>query len=150
MKDILISDFTNPYFEVAFKRYFAELDIKVTNWDKLFEEMNKDQGNHAFVRLTKTDDVVGFIQFKPIELTNWFFCIKMGFIREFWIAKEFRNTGNGSDLLHLAETYFIEHTIYKSILTADTASLFYETRGYKKENHIVAENKDDVYIKNLK
>ena len=54
--------------------------------------MNKDQGNHAFVRLTKTDDVVGFIQFKPIELTNWFFCIKMGFIREFWIAKEFRNT----------------------------------------------------------
>lgn len=31
MKDILISDFTNPYFEVAFKRYFAELDIKITN-----------------------------------------------------------------------------------------------------------------------
>ena len=38
MKDLLIHDFTNDIFQNAFKAYFAELDIEVANWDRLFLE----------------------------------------------------------------------------------------------------------------
>lgn len=150
MKDILISDFSNPFFKNAFQSYFEELGIKVTDWDGMFKEMNEEKDNYAYVRLTDTNNVVGFIQFKPIELSNWFFNVKMGFIREFWVSKEYRKTGNGTDLLQLAEVYFIKNGLYKSILTTDTAHKFYETNGYIKDTNIVAKNKDDVYIKDLK
>jgi GNAT superfamily N-acetyltransferase len=126
------------------------LGIKVTDWDGLFNEMNEETGNYAYVRFTYTNNVVGFIQFKPIELSNWFFNVKMGFIREFWISKDYRKNGNGTDLLQLAEAYFIENGLYKSILTTDIAHKFYEANGYIKDANIVAKNKDDVYIKDLK
>ena len=46
-KDILISDFTEPRFMDAFKLYFKEWDIQITDWDGLFREMNESGENRA-------------------------------------------------------------------------------------------------------
>ncbi len=150
MKDILLSDFTNPLFQKAFKLYFEELKITVKDWDSLFNEMNQDKDTLAYVRLSDTDEVIGFIQFQPILLSNWFFSTQFGFVREFWVASKYRSAGNGNSLLRLAETYFKEKGLHKSILTTDTAEAFYEKNGYKKDPTIIAKNKDDVFVKDLR
>ncbi|MDD4164176.1 MAG: GNAT family N-acetyltransferase [Eubacteriales bacterium] len=150
VKDLLISDFTNHHFQKAFKLYFDELGINVKDWEALFNEMNDEKDSRAYVRFTDTYDVVGFVQFKPIVLSNWFFSVQLGFIREFWVAKEYRSTGNGKSLLHLAEAYFKENGLQKSILTTDTAEKFYEKNGYVKDSTIIAKNKDDVFVKELR
>ncbi len=150
MKDILISDFNNEYFKKAFKIYFDELDIPVKNWDNLFVHMNEDKDNFAYIRLSDENEVIGFIQFKCIELSNWFFKYPFGLIREFWISSEYRGFNHGKDLLNLAEEYFKNKNIFKSILTTDTAAGFYEKLGYIKEPYIYAENNDDVFIKTIK
>lgn len=150
MKDLIITDFTDIRFQTAFKFYFDELGVEVKEWDTLFTEMNQEKDNVAYVRLSNTDQIVGFIQFKPITLSNWFFKANIGFIREFWVSKEYRGTGNGKDLLSLAEMYFKENGIVKSILTTDTAPIFYEKNGYVKDTTITALNNDDVYVKELK
>ncbi|HBR31548.1 MAG TPA: hypothetical protein DD733_05655 [Clostridiales bacterium] len=38
----------------------------------------------------------------------------------------------------------------KSILTTDTAEKFYEKNGYVKDSTIIAKNKDDVFVKELR
>ena len=148
MTDLLISDFTDARFQKAFQLYFEELGIHVKDWDGLFREMNED-GNWAYLRMTEDGSVVGFIQFKPIALTNWFFEEKAGFIREFWIAEAHRGQGHGSALLGLAEAYFVSQGIHQTILTTDTAPEFSEKHGYRKNPCIQAKNNDDVYIKKL-
>ena len=149
MKDILINDIANSYFQEAFKSYFEELGISVRQWDKLFKEMNEDKDNYAYIRLSENNETIGFIQFTTITLSSWFFEENLGFIREFWIAKGYRGAGNGRDLLRLAESFFKDKGIAKSILTTDTAPEFYEKCGYMKDIILTAKNKDDVYIRNL-
>lgn len=150
MKNVLITDFKEACFQQAFQKYFKELGIQVNNWEGLFEEMNSEGDNKAYVRLTEENEIVGFIQFKLIKLTNWFFEERLGFVREFWIADQYRNDGHGSALLDLAEEYFVENGIFKSILTTDTAEKFYLNRGYQKDLSYKALNEDFVYIKELK
>lgn len=148
-KDVLISDFIDPRFMKAFKQYFSEIGINDKNWDDFFEEMNSAEGNMAYVRYSEKDEVIGFIQFTPIELTNWFFNEKLGFIREFWINSNYRRMGYGSELLELAERYFRDNGIKKAVLTTYTAPAFYEAKGYKKDESFTAKNKDDVFVKEL-
>lgn len=145
-RDVLISDFTDVGFRSAFKRYFGELGINVEDWDGLFAEM---KGNLAYVRYGENGEVVGFIQFVAVELKNWFFCEKLGFIREFWVSGEYRNMGHGTELLGLAERYFADNGIRKAVLTTDTAPAFYEAKGYKKDGSFAAKNEDDVFVKEL-
>ena len=66
--DIMISDFSNPLFQTAFKKYFLELGHAIKDWNGLFKEMNDDGDNVAFVRTSMNDKVIGFIQFKPVKL----------------------------------------------------------------------------------
>lgn len=146
---VLISDFSDPLFQSAFKMYFTELDIPVRDWDSLFREMNDEGGNLAFVRMDGNGSVVGFIQFKPIQFTSWFFEETCGFIREFWVSEAYRNAGHGTELLRLAEEYFREHGMYTSILTTDTAERFYLKRGYQRAHGCKAKNKDAVFVKRL-
>ena len=115
--DNLISDFSDSLFQAAFKQYFSELGLHIRDWDGLFREMNADGGNLAFVRTSESGNVIGFIQFKPLKFT-------CGFIREFWVADEYRNQAHGSALLALAEEHFLKNGIYTSILTTDTISGF--------------------------
>ncbi len=149
MKDVFISDFTNPYFQKAFKLYFDDMGIKIDDWESLFSLMINEEDNYAYIRLGEQGEIIGFIQFSHINLSNWFFIAPLGFIREFWIDKAFRNLGYGTDLLVLAEIHFMNNGMDKSILTTETVPEFYEKRGYIKEVTIDAKNKDDVYIKTL-
>ena len=148
MRNSLVSDFADVRFREAFQTYFAELGISVKDWDGLFREMNDDD-NLAYLRLTDDGDVIGFIQFKPITLVNWFFEERAGFIREFWIAEAHRGEGHGTVLLGLAEGYFMEHGINRILLTTDDAAAFYEKHGYRKAPYVQAKNHDDVYVKEL-
>lgn len=147
--DVLISDFLDPRFKAAFKTYFCELGITVNDWDRLFCSMNEDGGNQAFVRIAEDGSVIGFIQFKPIKFTSWFFEETFGFIREFWISSANRNAGHGTALLRRAEDYFKEHEMYTSILTSDTAESFYLSHGYQRAPGCKANNQDEVFIKHL-
>ena len=107
MRDILISDFNNKHFQKAFKIYFQELGIHINDWDKLFQNINAIDDNYAYLRLTNLDEIVGFIQFSKTELSSWFFNSPVGFICEFWVSKKYRGSGNGQQLLELAEDYFL-------------------------------------------
>ena len=149
MRDILVSDFTDKLFQNAFQKYFKELGIEVKDWEGLFREMTEEGGNKAYVRVGEDGSIIGFIQFKFIQLSNWFFEEKLGFIREFWIAEEYRNSGHGSELIKLAEGFFKENNIHKSILTTDTAEHFYTARGYHKDLSYTAINGDEVFVKVL-
>ena len=115
--DNLISDFSDSLFHAAFKQYFSELGLHIRDWDGLFRKMNADGGNLAFVMTSDSGNVIGFIQFKLLKFT-------CGFIREFWVADEYRNQAHGSALLALAEEHFLKNGIYTSILTTDTISGF--------------------------
>ena len=128
MKDILISDFSNVAFQNAFKKYFKEFGVEIKNWDDLFNELTEEGENKAYVRLDENGTSVGFILFKMIQLSDGFFEENLGFIREFWIAEEYRSKGYGSKLIRLAEEFFKENGICKSILTTDTAEHFYEEK----------------------
>lgn len=147
--DILIHDFTDARFQKAFRQYFHELGMNVKNWDGLFAEMNEQEGNGAFLRLSGEGEVIGFLQFQPGELTHWFFREPVGFIREFWIAGPFRGKGHGGGLLALTETYFKEQGLSRVLLTADEAEPFYLHHGYRKEPRILAKNNMDVFEKQL-
>lgn len=148
--DVLISDFLDPIFQNAFKQYFSDVDVHIKDLDRLFKEMNNESGNLAFVRLNENKEVIGFIQFKPIVFTSWFFEETFGFIREFWVSVKFRNKRHGSKLIDLTEQYLCDRGIYSSILTTDTAEHFYLKHGYIKVPECKARNKEDVYIKRLK
>lgn len=150
MKDLLISEFCNEQFQSAFKRYFDELGVNVTDWDNLFIKMTEDKDNLAYIRLTNDDKIIGFIQFNSIRLSNWFFETSYGFVREFWIDTEYRGKGNAEELLNLVEAHFLSNGIFKSILTTETSPRFFEKCGYVKDPTIHAKNNDDVFVKLLK
>ncbi|HHX54547.1 MAG TPA: GNAT family N-acetyltransferase [Clostridiales bacterium] len=147
--DDLVSDFCDLRFQEAFHKYFSELGITVTDWESLFREMNDEGDNKVYIRSTEEGNIIGFIQFKKENFTSWFFEETVGFIREFWVAEEYRNSGHGAALLRLAEDYFRHQGIYTSILTTDTAEHFYLRNGYRKAPGCKAKNKDEVFIKQL-
>lgn len=148
-KDYLITDFTDNNFTCAFKEYFFELGIKVTDWNSLWKEMNNDKGNYAYIKVNDLGKAIGFIQFKAIELTNNFFTEKYGFIREFWIAKEYRGKGYGTQLLKTCELYFEKAGISQTILTTSTAKEFYIANGYSVNQNIIAKNDQIVMTKSI-
>lgn len=145
-----ITDFSNSIFQSAFKQYFQELGIIVSDWEDLFKQMNKDKETIAFIRYNNNNDCIGFIQVKPTIFSNDFFEEPYGFIRELWINKKYRLCGHGAALMKLAEEYFYKNGIYKSILTTSTAPEFYKKLDYKISFSCKAKNNDPVYIKQLK
>lgn len=150
--DALISDFSDPVFRAAFQQYFGQLGITVKDWDGLFREMSEgDDGekNAACVRLAADGSVIGFILFIPIRFTSWFFEETCGFIREFWVAEEYRNRGHGGDLLALAEARFRADGRRTAILTTGTAGEFYRRHGYAEAPGCRAKNTDAVFVKRL-
>ena len=147
--DAVITDFSDPVFQAAFREYFAELGISVSDWAGLFEEMDQEGGNEAILRRSSEGEIIGFIQYKPIEFQSWFFTETCGFIREFWIAERFRRLGHGSQLLKKAETNMLDKGIHTLLLTTYTAAGFYEVHGYVKAPSCKAKNGDDVFVKRI-
>ncbi|MBD5114581.1 MAG: GNAT family N-acetyltransferase [Ruminococcaceae bacterium] len=149
-KDLLITDFSDPVFQSMFKRYFAEIDVKVNDWESLWEEMNtQNGGNTAYIR-TCDNEPVGFIQFTEATLENWFLKERLGFIREFWVAEKFRKQGHGTELLYLAEKYFKDNGIRRVVLTAEeNEQQFYLNRRYMICENIKAKNGMAVSVKDI-
>ena len=59
MRDILVvDDFSHVIFQNAFKQYFEELGIKVNDWEGLFEEITKEGGNKAYIRINEDETIV--------------------------------------------------------------------------------------------
>ena len=147
--DTLISDFTDPAFRTAFRQYFGEMGITVSDWDGLFREMNGEGTNLAWLRQAADGGVIGFLQFQPMAWDSWFFTGTCGFLREFWVAETDRNRGHGAALLRLTEDYFVEQGILTCILTTDTAEPFYRAHGYLPAPACRAKNGDPVLVKRL-
>lgn len=149
-KDLLITDFSDPVFQSMFKQYFAEIDVKVKDWEGLFSEMNtQNGGNTAYIR-TCDNEPAGFIQFTEVALENWFFKERLGFIREFWVTEKFRKQGQGTELLYLAEKYFKDKGIRRVVLTAEeNEQQFYLNRGYRICENIQAKNGMAVSVKDI-
>ena len=70
--DELIADLSLPAFQHAFRQYFTELDIHVSDWDGLFREMAGQADNAAFLRTAPEGAAVGFLQFCPITFPSCF------------------------------------------------------------------------------
>ncbi|MCD7739167.1 MAG: GNAT family N-acetyltransferase, partial [Lachnospiraceae bacterium] len=148
-RDFLVNDFKSPAFQRAFREYFAEIGLEARDWDALFEEMEHDENgeNLMFVRCSETGRIIGFIEFTVMNMGSWFFRVQLGFVREFWVAREYRNNGHGTELLALVEEYFRERDIGYVVLTTYTAERFYLKRGYEKNLCFWARNEDPVYLK---
>ena len=130
METRLIDSFTDESFREGFMLYFGELAITVRDWEGLFKEMDTDgRGNLAYLGI-EAGRAMGFIQFCPMDCEGWFMKKTLGFIREFWIAPEYRGQGCGSELLGLAEEYFKQKRITAVALTTDTAPGFYIKHGW--------------------
>lgn len=172
--DTLISQFDDAAFQTAFRAYFGELGCQVTNWDGLFAEMGKKgrdaswarrdgtgtvvsfaawmnaaEQDFAWVRKDEAGAVAGFIQFTAMDMQSWFFSVKCGFIREFWVAPALRRQGHGTALLRMAEEWLASQGCTYAMLTTDTAPLFYQRHGYTLHREINARNQADVYVKPL-
>lgn len=149
--DTLMTDLTDAALQKAFRAYYGELGVHVTNWDGLFAEISSLPACF-FVRSNEKGDVIGFLLFTMTEAaTAWrnFYTARLGCIEEFCIAPEYRTQGHGTALLQLAEKHFIQLGCAYAILTTDTAPRFYEQQGYKLQKGITAKNKADVYVKSL-
>ena len=169
------TDFTDAAFQQAFRTYFGELGCRVTNWDGLFAAMgetgreytwthradagrvtrfvsgiNADERDHALTLRDETGEVVGFIQFTTIYMDSWFFTVKCGFIREFWLRSDLRRQGHGTKLLRQAEEWLREQGCLCVLLTTVTAPEFYRKNGYAQQKGIEARNREPVFVKMLK
>ena len=60
--DTIISDFSDPLFQRAFREYFSELGYQISDWDSLFRKMNDDSETAALIRTTAQGKVIGFIR----------------------------------------------------------------------------------------
>ncbi len=134
-------------FQTAFRAYFGELGCPVTNWEGLFAEMDEAADSPTWTRRDESGRVIAFIQFTMLEMTSWFFTAKYGFIREFWVAPEYRRQGHGGALLRLAEESIAGQGATQAILTTDTAPDFYRKRGYVHNPGFAAKNGDAVFVK---
>lgn len=149
--DMLMNDCTDPALQAAFRTYYGELGVRVTNWEGLFAHMGEGE-DRFLVRRNASGEIVGFLMFVTSDaVTAWrgFFSTKLGCVEEFWIAPAHRGQGHGSALLELAEERFAEEDCGYAILTTDTAPNFYHKHGYSLQKGIRAKNNADVYIKPL-
>ena len=149
--DTLMMDLTDAAVQKAFRAYYEELGVKVTNWEGLFAEISASP-DCFFVRKNQNGEVIGFLLFVMTgaeTACRGFFSTRLGWIEEFWIAPEYRKQTHGTALLHLAEKHFSQLGCAYAILTTDTALQFYEKRGYRLQKGVAARNKSNVYIKPL-
>lgn len=172
--DEMTHDYADPALQSAFRAYFAELGCRVTNWEGLFAGMSeagrdytwtlRDEAGQvtffmagmdaqerdvAWVRRDESGRVVAFIQFTPMQMCSWFFRVKGGFIREFWVDPAERGRGHGRQLLANAEAWLRAQGCAFAILTTDTAPGFYSRCGYRLHRAIRARNQSPVYVKPL-
>ena len=149
MQDIYVEDFESEIFTEAFKKHYSETSTKSYNWDMLFRQMNSEKDTTKAIMRLDGDTVVGFIMFCEVELQCIFFSEKIGYIRELWVDKAYRRTGNGSHLMHLAENYFSDRMVPQTALMTNSKSRdFYIKLGYSASEVIFSEE-GTIYTKKI-
>ena len=149
--DVLLENCADPALQAAFRAYYGELGVQVTDWAGLFEEISASP-DCLFVRRDGEGRVIGFLLFAMMDAASagrGFFTTRLGCVEEFWVAAEHRRQGHGAALLRLTEEHFVQMGCAYAILTTDTAARFYERHGYRLQRGIAARNKADVYVKPL-
>lgn len=149
--DTLMTNLTDAAVQQAFRAYYGELGVHVTNWEGLFAEISSSP-DCLFVRRTPDGGVIGFLLFSVMEAATagkGFFTARLGCVEEFWIAAEYRGQGHGTALLQLVEKHFAQLGCAYVILTTDTAPAFYRRHGYTHQCGIRAKNNAPVYVKKL-
>jgi ribosomal protein S18 acetylase RimI-like enzyme len=141
MHDVFVEDFESEPFMTAFKTYFGEISGRERNWSMLFRQMNAEKDVTKAIMRLDGDTVVGFILFCPLQLSCPFFTESYGYIRELWVAPEYRRTGSGGQLLTLAEQYFFDQKLACVMLKAEPqAEGFYRKLGYAEKNTAISED----------
>ena len=149
--DTLMTDMKDAALQAAFRAYYGELGVQVSNWEGLFQEISASP-DCLFVRRNGEGRVTGFLLFAMMDAASAgreFYKTRLGCVEEFWVAAECRRQGHGAALLRLAEKHFVQLGCAYAILTTDTAPRFYEKHGYRLQRGITAKNKADVYLKPL-
>ena len=146
MHDVFVEDFESEPFMTAFKTYFGEISGRERNWPMLFRQMNAEREVTRAVLLQDGGTAVGFVLFCPLQLSCPFFTETYGYIRELWVASEYRRRGNGRLLLALAEQDLANREtaqgtkIARVLLKADPrATGFFEKQGYTVSDTAVSE-----------
>lgn len=141
MRDIYVGNFESEPFMTAFKTYFSEISDGTRNWPMLFRQMNAEKDVTKAIMRLDGDTVVGFILFCPLQLSCPFFTESYGYIRELWVAPEYRRTGIGGQLLTLAELYFSDRNIAQVMLNAEPQAMgFYRKLGYVESATAISES----------
>lgn len=146
----ITKDLADVKFRSAFSKYCTELGFRVTDWNALFEKIASGEENETLVRALESGEVIGFVLFRPETFSSSYFEETCGFIREFWVAKEYRKQGIGTELLAKTENYFLKQGVGTVFLTTNNAGRFYSKRGYEKAPFCKAKNGYEVYVKKLK
>lgn len=146
-------------FTKLFCDYFDELGESIDKEiiiDKIINnQIIKSIENRAYYvdLMTYEDKEIGFIIYQ-IDSSNsdWNEREGQGFIREFYIEKEYRNKGLGSLLLKNAESKLKKLGATSIYLTSGNNSKtiqFYESRGYENEHVKNKYNKLDYFSKKI-
>ncbi len=142
MCDVFVEDFESELFTTAFKKYFSETNTASRNWVMLFRQMNAEKETTKAIMRLDGNVVVGFIMFCEIEMQCIFFSEKFGYIRELWVDAPYRHAGHGSQLLHIAETYFTDRNVPQMALnTFSDSKGFYLKQGYSESTVIFSGGK---------
>ena len=100
--------------------------------------------------LTIDDAPQGFILYQ-IDSPESDWCVKegYGFIRELYVAKDFRNAGYGKVLVSHAENKLRQRCVPGLYLTTDMdeAAIFWTKMGYQDSGEICPENNAAIFLK---
>ena len=149
--DVLLENCADPSLQQAFRDYYGELGVQVTNWEGLFAEISASP-DCLYVRRDAEGGVTGFLLFAMLEAATagrGFYTTRLGCVEEFWVAPGYRGQGHGSALLRLTEEHFVQQGCAYAILTTDTADDFYLRHGHTHQKGIRAKNNANVYLKPL-
>lgn len=152
MNILEFKNFHDSYFKKAFREYFKEIGISLNDDTDVFDLITKSQEEEGMrcLGMCANEDVVGFIMFQVEHMKSNFFKEDLGFIREFWVKKEYRLKGIGTKLFQEVVKEFESLEVKKLILTYEKSALgFYNKLGFKLDLSYTALNEENCIIKKI-
>ena len=154
MEFVEINNFKSKTFEKVFREYYLEEGITLKENTIVFDEIQKshDAGKTKCISLMENEEIIGFIMFKIMELSNDNGFIKeyIGHIEELYVIDKKRKQGLGKSLILKVEGYMVENNVKKLFLTAREHMYdFYIKLGYYIDESYECANKLKCLVKSL-